>query len=110
MGVPPFRVSRLISRLYTPILAASSPRSKDLHSGSFPCTDLRQELAVQQKQDKPRTPMPGSGQAKRTDMAVQATGSVPSTPVAHRGGPSSALNTPGMFRRGEEVGQREVFL
>lgn len=62
--------------------------------------DLRQELAVQQKQDKPRTPMPGSGQAKRTDMAVQATGSVPSTPVAHRGGPSSALNTPGMFRRG----------
>lgn len=61
--------------------------------------DLRQELAVQQKQDKPRTPMPGSGQAKRTDMAVQATGSVPSTPVAHRG-PSSGLNTPGMFRRG----------
>lgn len=53
--------------------------------------------------------MPGSGQAKRTDMAVQATGSVPSTPVAHRG-PSSGLNTPGMFRRGKEVGQKEVFL
>ncbi|OBS68086.1 hypothetical protein A6R68_03372, partial [Neotoma lepida] len=60
--------------------------------------DLRQELAVQQKQDKPQTPMPGSGETKRTDMAVQATGSVPSTPIAHRGS-SSGLNTPGIFRR-----------
>uniref|UniRef100_A0A8C6RU40 NUDE domain-containing protein n=1 Tax=Nannospalax galili TaxID=1026970 RepID=A0A8C6RU40_NANGA len=63
--------------------------------------DLRQELAVQQKQDKPRTPMPSSGEAERTDTAVQATGSVPSTPVIHRG-PSSALNTPGTLRRGPE--------
>ncbi|XP_051062648.1 nuclear distribution protein nudE homolog 1 isoform X1 [Phodopus roborovskii] len=61
--------------------------------------DLRQELAVQQKQDKPRTPMPASVETERTDMAVQATGSVPSTPTAHRG-PSSGLNTPGLFRRG----------
>uniref|UniRef100_A0A8C9P6D8 NudE neurodevelopment protein 1 n=1 Tax=Spermophilus dauricus TaxID=99837 RepID=A0A8C9P6D8_SPEDA len=61
--------------------------------------DLRQELAVQQKQEKPRTPMPSSAEAERTDTAVQATGSVPSTPVAHRG-PSSGLNTPGTFRRG----------
>ncbi|KAJ8786682.1 hypothetical protein J1605_006171 [Eschrichtius robustus] len=61
--------------------------------------DLRQELAVQQKQEKPRTPMPSSVEAERTDTAVQATGSVPSTPIAHRG-PSSSLNTPGTFRRG----------
>ncbi|XP_073915725.1 nuclear distribution protein nudE homolog 1 isoform X4 [Castor canadensis] len=61
--------------------------------------DLRQELAVQQKQEKPRTPIPSSVEAERTDTAVQATGSVPSTPVAPRG-PSSGLNTPGMFRRG----------
>ncbi|KAL6030521.1 hypothetical protein STEG23_028487 [Scotinomys teguina] len=61
--------------------------------------DLRQELAVQQKQDKPQTPMSGSGETERTDMAVQATGSMPSTPIAHRG-PSSGLNTPGIFRRG----------
>ncbi|XP_036163720.1 nuclear distribution protein nudE homolog 1 isoform X5 [Myotis myotis] len=59
--------------------------------------DLRQELAVQQKQEKPRTPMPSSVAAERTDIAVQATGSVPSTPVAHRG-PSSSF-TPGTFRR-----------
>uniref|UniRef100_A0A8C5K6V8 NUDE domain-containing protein n=1 Tax=Jaculus jaculus TaxID=51337 RepID=A0A8C5K6V8_JACJA len=61
--------------------------------------DLRQELAVQQKQEKPRTPAPGSGAAERTDTAVQATGSVPSTPVAHRG-PGSGLNTPAAFRHG----------
>uniref|UniRef100_A0A8C2YS05 NudE neurodevelopment protein 1 n=1 Tax=Chinchilla lanigera TaxID=34839 RepID=A0A8C2YS05_CHILA len=61
--------------------------------------DLRQELAVQQKQEKPRTPLPSTVEAGRTDTAVQATGSVPSTPAAHRG-LSSALNTPGTFRRG----------
>nr|XP_008256015.2 nuclear distribution protein nudE homolog 1 isoform X3 [Oryctolagus cuniculus] len=61
--------------------------------------DLRQELAVQQKQDKPRTPKPSSVEAERTDTAVQATGSVPSTPIAHRG-PSASLNTPGAFRHG----------
>lgn len=63
--------------------------------------DLRQELAVQQKQEKPRTPRPDSGDAERIDTAVQATGSVPSTPTAHRG-PSSSLNTPTTFRRGLE--------
>ena len=54
---------------------------------------------MQQKQEKPRTPMPSSVDAERTDTAVQATGSVLSTPIAHRG-PSSSLNTPGTFRRG----------
>ena len=68
--------------------------------------DLRQELAVQQKQEKPRTPMPSSVDAERTDTAVQATGSVPSTPIAHRG-PSSSLNTPGTFRRGKGDGSWE---
>lgn len=63
--------------------------------------DLRQELAVQQKQEKPRTPRPGSGEAERIDTAVQATGSVPSTPTTHRG-PSSNFNTPTTFRRGLE--------
>ncbi|XP_055986844.1 nuclear distribution protein nudE homolog 1 isoform X2 [Sorex fumeus] len=63
--------------------------------------DLRQELAVQQKQEKPRTPVPGSGEVERADSAVQATGSVPSTPTTHRG-PSSNLNTPTTFRRGLE--------
>ena len=43
--------------------------------------------------------MPSSVDAERTDTAVQATGSVLSTPIAHRG-PSSSLNTPGTFRRG----------
>ncbi|KAL0617479.1 Nuclear distribution protein nudE-like protein 1 [Plecturocebus cupreus] len=61
--------------------------------------DLRQELAVQQKQEKPKTPMPSSAEAERTDTAVQATGSLPSTPITHRG-PNSSLNTPGSFRRG----------
>ncbi|XP_074136723.1 nuclear distribution protein nudE homolog 1 [Sminthopsis crassicaudata] len=61
--------------------------------------DLRQELAVQQKQEKPRTPMPSSLEAERTDTAVQATMSVPSTPVAHRG---SSVNTPGSIKRGLE--------
>ncbi|XP_045427227.1 nuclear distribution protein nudE homolog 1 isoform X2 [Pipistrellus kuhlii] len=60
--------------------------------------DLRQELAVQQKQEKPRTPMPSSVAAERTDIAVQATSSVPSTPVAHRA-PSSSFTTPGTCRR-----------
>ncbi|KAM4820263.1 nuclear distribution protein nudE homolog 1 isoform 3-T3 [Thomomys bottae] len=62
--------------------------------------DLRQELAVQQKQEKPRTPVAGvAGDTERTDTAVQATGFVPTTPVAQRG-PASCLNTPGTFRRG----------
>uniref|UniRef100_A0A8D2JMP8 NudE neurodevelopment protein 1 n=1 Tax=Sciurus vulgaris TaxID=55149 RepID=A0A8D2JMP8_SCIVU len=60
--------------------------------------DLRQELAVQQKQEKPRTPLPSSVEAERTDTAVQATGSVPSTAIAR--GPGSGLNTPGTLKRG----------
>ncbi|XP_027695067.1 nuclear distribution protein nudE homolog 1 [Vombatus ursinus] len=63
--------------------------------------DLRQELAVQQKQEKPRTPIHSSLEAERTDTAVQATMSVPSTPVAHRG-PSASVNTPASFKRGLE--------
>lgn len=55
---------------------------------------------MQQKQEKPRTPMPSSVETERTDTAVQATGSVPSTPVAHRA-PGTSLNTPGTFRRGK---------
>lgn len=78
-----------------------------LNLNSFPRADLRQELAVQQKQEKPRTPMPSSVAAERTDIAVQATGSVPSTPVAHRG-PSSSL-TPGTFRRGKKNGVGRTF-
>lgn len=74
-----------------------------LNLNSSPRADLRQELAVQQKQEKPRTPMPSSVAAERTDIAVQATGSVPSTPVAHRA-PSSSFTTPGMCRRGKESG------
>ena len=50
--------------------------------------------------------MPSSVDAERIDTAVQATGSVPSTPVAHRG-PSSSLNTPGTLRRGKGDGSRE---
>uniref|UniRef100_A0A2K5E1G3 NudE neurodevelopment protein 1 n=1 Tax=Aotus nancymaae TaxID=37293 RepID=A0A2K5E1G3_AOTNA len=71
--------------------------------------DLRQELAVQQKQEKPRTPLPSSVEAERTDTAVQATGSLPSTPITHRG-PSSSLNTPGSFRRGKGSGNWRDFL
>lgn len=53
--------------------------------------------------------MPSAVEAERTDIAVQATGSVPSTPIAHRG-LGSALNTPGTFRRGKGMGSREDFL
>jgi hypothetical protein len=88
------------------LLALPTPILKGLKFlGPFPDTDLRQELAVQQKQEKPRTPIPSSVEAERTDTAVQATGSVPSTPVAPRG-PGSGLNTPGMFRRGKGLGSR----
>lgn len=79
-----------------------------LNLNSFPHADLRQELAVQQKQEKPRTPMPSSVAAERTDIAVQATSSVPSTPVAHRA-PSSSFTTPGACRRGKENGVERTF-
>ncbi|XP_038619510.1 nuclear distribution protein nudE homolog 1 [Tachyglossus aculeatus] len=61
--------------------------------------DLRQELAVQQKQEKPRTPVHTSQGAERTDTAVQATMSVSSTPVGNRG-PGASINTPASLRRG----------
>lgn len=89
----------LVVVLAHPCLLPHHPQ-QGLNRNPFPCLDLRQELAVQQKQEKPRTPMPSSVDAERTDTAVQATGSVPSTPIAHRG-PSSSLNTPGTFRRGK---------
>ncbi|NXO28633.1 NDE1 protein, partial [Cisticola juncidis] len=60
--------------------------------------DLRQELAVQQKQEKPKTPMRAPLEAERTDTAVQASLSVPSTPAVRRTPISMA--TPGTFRRG----------
>ncbi|NXG29941.1 NDE1 protein, partial [Dromaius novaehollandiae] len=63
--------------------------------------DLRQELAVQQKQEKPKTPMRPTVETERTDMAVQASLSVPSTPSVHRA-PNMNISTPGTFRRGFE--------
>ncbi|XP_024075844.1 nuclear distribution protein nudE homolog 1 [Terrapene carolina triunguis] len=63
--------------------------------------DLRQELAVQQKQEKPKTPIRSTLETERTDTAVQATLSVPSTPAVHRG-PNVSISTPGTFRRGFE--------
>ncbi|XP_033023368.1 nuclear distribution protein nudE homolog 1 isoform X1 [Lacerta agilis] len=64
--------------------------------------DLRQELAVQQK-EKPRAAVEDSLEVDRMDTAVQATSSVPSTPVSHRG-LSSGMSTPGTPRRGLEDG------
>ncbi|XP_015746059.1 nuclear distribution protein nudE homolog 1 isoform X1 [Python bivittatus] len=65
--------------------------------------DLRQELAVQQKQEKPKAAAEGSPGGGRTDMAVQAAFSGPSTPAVPRG-PSVGFSTPGAFRRGFEEG------
>ncbi|NXS16056.1 NDE1 protein, partial [Mystacornis crossleyi] len=62
--------------------------------------DLRQELAVQQKQEKPKTPMRTPLEAERTDTAVQASLSVPSTPAMRR--TPISISTPGTFRRGLE--------
>ncbi|NXT85065.1 NDE1 protein, partial [Zapornia atra] len=63
--------------------------------------DLRQELAVQQKQEKPKTPMQTPLETDRTDTAVQASLSVPSTPSLPRA-PSASIRTPLTFRRGFE--------
>lgn len=65
-------------------------------------TDLRQELAVQQKQEKPKTPMRTPLEAERTDTAVQASLSVPSTPAMRR--TPISIPTPGTFRRGDWQG------
>lgn len=62
--------------------------------------DLRQELAVQQKQEKPKTPMRTTLETERTDTAVQASLSVPSTPSVHRA-PNINIPTPATFRRGD---------
>ncbi|NWU16295.1 NDE1 protein, partial [Cephalopterus ornatus] len=62
--------------------------------------DLRQELAVQQKQEKPKTPMRTTLEAERTDTAVQASLSVPSTPSLRR--TPISIPTPVTYRRGLE--------
>lgn len=53
---------------------------------------LWQELVVQQ------TSMPGLGKTERADIALLVTGSVPSSPIVHRG-PSHGLHTLGTFGR-----------
>ncbi|CAH2307019.1 nuclear distribution nudE homolog 1 [Pelobates cultripes] len=58
--------------------------------------DLRQELAVQQK-EKPKPIIGDSPDAGRIDTAVQASMSVPSTPVGHRGS-ISGLSSPMLYR------------
>ncbi|NWQ79638.1 NDE1 protein, partial [Columbina picui] len=63
--------------------------------------DLRQELAVMEKQEKPKTPMRTAQETERTDTAVQASLSVPSTPSVHRT-PNFNTPTPATFRRGLE--------
>ncbi|XP_026539124.1 nuclear distribution protein nudE homolog 1 [Notechis scutatus] len=65
--------------------------------------DLRQELAVQQKQEKPKASVDGSLAARRTDTATQAASSRPSTPALPQG-LSFGFSTPGAFRRGFENG------
>uniref|UniRef100_A0A8D2LST5 NudE neurodevelopment protein 1 n=2 Tax=Varanus komodoensis TaxID=61221 RepID=A0A8D2LST5_VARKO len=63
--------------------------------------DLRQELAVKQKQEKNLASVDALLESERRDTAVQATLSGPSTPAAPRG-PGLALSTPGSLRRGFE--------
>ncbi|KAM3916676.1 nuclear distribution protein nudE homolog 1 isoform 1-T2 [Leptodactylus fuscus] len=65
--------------------------------------DLRQELAVQQKQEILKRSTSASQEYERIDMAVQASMSVPSTPVGHRGSISS-LNSPLQFRKSLDDG------
>ncbi|KAJ7306009.1 hypothetical protein JRQ81_010375 [Phrynocephalus forsythii] len=63
--------------------------------------DLRQELAVQQKQEKPKASVEAPSETERTDTAVQATFPGLSTPAASRG-PGVGRSTPGAARRGFE--------
>ncbi|XP_040297575.1 nuclear distribution protein nudE homolog 1 [Bufo bufo] len=65
--------------------------------------DLRQELEVQQKQDVLKRSASTNQESERIDMAVQASISVPSTPVGHRGSFSS-LSSPMQFRKGSDDG------
>lgn len=77
----------------------------DTYSKSLLCVasfvDLRQELAVQQKQEKPKTPMQTTLETERTDTAVQASLSVPSTSSVHRAPSINIPTTPMTFRRGD---------
>ncbi|KAM3826960.1 nuclear distribution protein nudE homolog 1 isoform 2-T2 [Vipera latastei] len=65
--------------------------------------DLRQELAVQQKQEKPKASVEGSSEAGRMDIAMRGASPRPSTPAVPQG-PSNGFSTPGAFRRGFENG------
>uniref|UniRef100_A0A8C5QS53 NudE neurodevelopment protein 1 n=1 Tax=Leptobrachium leishanense TaxID=445787 RepID=A0A8C5QS53_9ANUR len=59
--------------------------------------DLRQELDVQQKQETTKASVCESLNSSRTDTAVQASMSVPTTPVGHRGS-FSGLSSPLFYR------------
>ncbi|XP_069503225.1 nuclear distribution protein nudE homolog 1 [Ambystoma mexicanum] len=63
--------------------------------------DLKQELAVQHKQEKPMTFSRSSSEVQKIDTAIQASVSVPSTPLMHRGY-GSGLSTPMSCKRGFE--------
>ncbi|XP_048351357.1 nuclear distribution protein nudE homolog 1-like [Sphaerodactylus townsendi] len=63
--------------------------------------DLRQELAVQQKQEKPKVSEEGPPETEQMETDIQATRLPPSTPRAHRRS-SVGLSTPATFRRGLE--------
>ncbi|KAG8558245.1 hypothetical protein GDO81_016928 [Engystomops pustulosus] len=65
--------------------------------------DLRPELAVQQKQEILKRSTSANQDGERMDIAVQASISVPSTPVGHRGSFSS-LHSPVQFRKGSDDG------
>ncbi|XP_053551055.1 nuclear distribution protein nudE homolog 1 [Bombina bombina] len=65
--------------------------------------DLRQELAVQHKQEKPKSNVPDISEDERMDTAVQASVTVPSTPLAHRGR-VSGLSTPRSLRKSLDDG------
>uniref|UniRef100_A0ABM5F0F2 Nuclear distribution protein nudE homolog 1 n=1 Tax=Pogona vitticeps TaxID=103695 RepID=A0ABM5F0F2_9SAUR len=63
--------------------------------------DLRQELAVQQKQEKPKAAVEAPPETERADTAVQATFSASSTPATYWGS-GLGRSTPGTARRGFE--------
>ncbi|NXY88745.1 NDE1 protein, partial [Alcedo cyanopectus] len=63
--------------------------------------DLRQELEVQQKQEKLKTPMQSNLETERMDPVVPTSLPVPSTPSVHWT-PNTSTLTPVTFRRGLE--------
>lgn len=65
--------------------------------------DLRQELEVQQKQDPLKRSTSANQESARIDTAVQASISVPSTPLGHRGSISS-LSSPMPYRKSLDDG------